>query len=378
MDRHDRDQLRKVLLVEDDAAVRQTLAVGLRRLVPEAVVEAVDSGSAGLSRLQEGGVDVVVADVVIPPPDGFELARQLLETPALQPAYVILITGKLDPDALYEAIDKGADDCLLKPVRPEELAVRVRAGLRRVAALRGLAGRVERSERLYSRQTEFLSTVSHEIRTPLSAIMSAANILLRYGGQRPESVERFAGIIHAEGQRLTRLINNLLDLARIEADEVEWHFAEAGLVDLAGKVRESLLPLARERSVTLRVESRAERTARVDSDRITQVMLNLVSNAIKHSPEGGSVWLRIGEDDGGRVRVEVEDEGPGIPAGMETRIFERFQQLTGEDRRGGTGLGLAISREIVERHGGTIAAAAGRERGALFYFALPVGSGGGV
>jgi len=364
------------LIVEDDVSVRRALSEGLRVLVPEVVVEAVGSGSEALARLDQGEFDILVADVVIPPPDGLELAHRLRSSAEAEPTYVILITGELKPDELYEAIDQGADDCLLKPVRLEELAVRVRAGLRRLAALRSLAGRVERSERLYSRQTEFLSTVSHEIRTPLSAIMSAANILVRYGSERPESVERFAKVIHEEGQRLTRLINDLLDLARIEADEIEWNFVESEIGDLADKVKASLSPLARERDVTLSVDSLQGLVATVDEDRVTQVMLNLVSNAIKHSPDGASVWLRAGRGDGGTIRVEVEDEGPGIPEGMESRIFERFQQLTGEDRQSGTGLGLAISREIVDRHGGTITVVAGRGRGALFVVELPEGGRG--
>lgn len=357
--------------------MRRALSEGLRVLVPEVVVEAVGSGAEALERLDQGAFDVLVSDVVVPPPDGLELARHLRSEIEGDPTYVILITGELKPDELYDAIDQGADDCLLKPVRLEELAVRVRAGLRRLAALRSLAGRVERSERLYSRQTEFLSTVSHEIRTPLSAIMSAANILVRYGNQRPESVERFAKVIHQEGQRLTRLINNLLDLARIEADEIEWNFVESEIGGLAEKVKDSLSPLARERDVNLNVDSLQGLVATVDEDRVTQVMLNLVSNAIKHSPAGAAVWLRAGRGDDGTVRVEVEDEGPGIPEGMESRVFERFQQLAGEDRQSGTGLGLAISREIVDRHGGTISAVAGRERGALFVVELPAGAPGG-
>jgi signal transduction histidine kinase len=126
--------------------------------------------------------------------------------------------------------------------------------------------------------------------------------------------------------------------------------------------------------VTIAVDAADAMTAVVmDGDRVVQVLVNLVSNAIKHTPDGSTVTLRALPRQGGGVRIEVEDEGPGVPAGMEERIFERFQQLDLDDERRGTGLGLAISREIVERHGGAIVAVPGRRAGALFVVELPDG-----
>ena len=183
--------------------------------------------------------------------------------------------------------------------------------------------------------------VSHEIRTPLSAILSAANVLLRYGNKRPESVERFAKVIHQEGRRLTRLINNLLDLAKIEAGQVEWSFAPDGRGRAgargAGVVR-------RRSSASATSVSRCEPwhepvVVELDRDKITQVLVNLVSNSIKHSPDGGTVRLRYRPWRDGGVRLEVEDEGAGIPAGTEEQIFERFEQLGNRRGAGGDGAG---------------------------------------
>jgi signal transduction histidine kinase len=112
----------------------------------------------------------------------------------------------------------------------------------------------------------------------------------------------------------------------------------------------------------------------LDRDKMTQVLVNLLSNSIKHSPDGGAVQLRYEPGRDGGVRIEVEDEGAGIPAGMEEQIFERFQQLETGEERGGTGLGLTIARQIVEHHGGSIWAERGRERGALFVVELPGGA----
>ncbi len=276
------------------------------------------------------------------------------------------------PEELFGAINECADDCLLKPLRREELVVRVRAGLRRGGDLRRLHSRTRELEQLYARQSDFLSVVSHEIRTPLSAILSSANILLRYGAKRPDSIERFSRVIYQEGQRLTRLINNLLDLAKIEAGLVEWRFGPVSVGGLLEQVRESFAALAGERKVRLEVAvGEPPDDLEADHDKLTQVLLNLVSNAVKHSTDGGTVYVRAREHAGGGARIEVEDEGSGIPAGMEERIFERFAQLDSGDERVGTGLGLTIARQIVEHHGGRIWAEPNRASGALFVVELP-------
>jgi signal transduction histidine kinase len=287
---------------------------------------------------------------------------------------VFLVAAVADcPTAdLAALLDAGADDLLLKPVREEELLARVTVALGRRRSLGALAERAARLEELYGRQTEFLSVVSHEIRTPLSAIVSAANILVRYGAQRPESVDRFGRVIQDEGRRLTRLINNLLDLTKIEADQMDWRSEEIGVDELVEGVRESFAALGGERRVEIVVEATSPAATLVgDRDKLTQVLSNLVSNAVKYGPEGSRVTVRHRALPGGGVRIEVEDQGPGIPAGAEDRIFQRFQQLDVDDSKRGTGLGLTISRHIIERHGGVIWAEPNHAGGALLVVELP-------
>ena len=365
-------QRQAILVVEDDPALCSAIVSALADQFPEAEIRSATDGNAAWEVLRRGDVDVLLTDVVIPGPDGLQLLRRVREDRALADIYVMLMTGMASPEELFAALDRGADDCLLKPCRWGELIARVRAGLRRARATRRHVVRAAELQQLYERHTEFLSTVSHEIRTPLSAILSAANVLLRYGGKRPESVERFARMIHQEGRRLTRLINNLLDLAKIEAGQIQWHFAPTALADLIKEVQESFSALAAERHVALEVLPwREPMVVTLDRDKMTQVLGNLLSNAIKHSPEGAAVRLRYRPGADGSARLEVEDQGAGIPSGREEEIFERFQQLEVGEERGGTGLGLTISRQLVEHHGGRIWAEPGRERGALFVVELP-------
>ena len=366
-----------ILVVEDDPALLSSIVTALSDQFPAAGIQSVADGEAAWKTVLGGGVDLLLTDTAMPGVDGIQLLRRVRDAGRLAGVYVILMTGAAAPEELFGALEHGADDCVFKPVRWQELVARVNAGLRRLADGRRQAAREAELERTYARHAEFLSMVSHEIRTPLSAILSAANVLMRYGSARPESVERFARVIHQEGRRLTRLINNQLDLAKIESGQVEWFFAPAEVEELVRDVQESFSALVGERSLTLEIERwREPVVVTLDRDKITQVLVNLVSNSIKHSPEGAAIRLRYRPRQGGGVRLEVEDGGVGIPAGREEEIFERFQQLGVGDQRRGSGLGLTISRQIVENHGGRIWAESGRASGALFVVDLPDAGGG--
>jgi signal transduction histidine kinase len=363
-----------IVVADGETGARTGLAGALREVLAGATIVEMADGRRAWELLATGTVDVLLADAAMPGCDGVELARRARGSLECAATYIILLSGGPPSAQLLESVDHLVDECLVKPLKVENVAARVRTGLRHAAALRRVEARVGELEELYSRQGEYLSWVSHEIRTPLSAILSSANILLRYGDKRPEAVERFAKVILGEGRRLTRMINNLLDLAKIEAGKVEWHFAPTQVNGVVEQVRESFSALAGERNLQLDVAF-CDGTADIvaDRDKLTQVLVNLVANAIKHSPEGGMVFLRCGCLSAGGIRFEVEDQGPGIPAGQEERVFDRFRRLENGEEKGGTGLGLTISRQIVEHHGGRIWAEPGRSFGALFVVELPNG-----
>jgi signal transduction histidine kinase len=361
-----------VLVAEDEPELRSVIVSALAGGLEGTDVIAAENGVQAWNLIKQRSVDLLLTDVVMPEMDGLTLLNKVRADAALSPIYVVLMTGLAKPEEIFAAMDNGADDCVLKPCRWEELVVRVRTGLRRVGVTRREVARAEELERLYARQTEYMSLVSHEIRTPMSAILSAANVLLRYGRQKPETVERFASVIHHEGRRLTRLINNVLDLAKIEAGHSEWSFSPTELHALVEQVRETFLALVGERHLALEVDSSPEPlSVTMDRDKITQVLGNLLLNSIKHSPDGATIWLRWRPSEHGGVRLEIEDEGAGIPPGREETIFERFLQLGTSEARSGSGLGLTISRQIVAMHGGRIWAAPGRSVGALFVVELP-------
>ena len=361
-----------ILVAESESSMRAAIESALRERFPGVEIRTAADGERAWAAVQERGIDLLLAEARISIIDGIQLLRQVRDSQHVAGTYVILMVAAAGTDELCAAMEHGADDCVLLPVRWNELIARVHAGLRRLHTVRRQAQRQAELESLYTRYTEFLSMVSHEIRTPLSAILSAANVLMRYGSSRPESVERFAKVIHQEGRRLTRLINNHLDMAKIESGQVEWVYAPTPVGELVRDVEESFSALVGERNLELEVDGCPEPVVvTLDRDKIIQVLVNLLSNSIKHSPDGAAVRLRYRLLPGGGVRLEVEDEGAGIPAGREEKIFGRFQQLDLDDQRRGSGLGLTISRQIVEHHGGRIWAESGRESGALFVVELP-------
>jgi signal transduction histidine kinase len=216
--------------------------------------------------------------------------------------------------------------------------------------------------------------MAHELRTPLTAIRAFAEILHDNPDLSLEQRSEFLGIIARENERLTRLIQGLLDLAKLEAEGM---FEGAATVDLGAVVREaaeSMRQLAASRGARLELllPHSLPRLAG-DGDRLTQVVINLLSNGLRHAAAGSGL-VRVGlEHDGSAFRLTVADNGPGVPDGFREAIFERFRQLPrgSADRRQGAGLGLAISRKIIEQHGGRIWAEAGPLGGACFVIELP-------
>ncbi len=236
-------------------------------------------------------------------------------------------------------------------------------------------------------KSDFLANVSHELRTPLVSIFGFARIIQRRLEERifpllpaedgklehvREQIDRNLEIILAEGQRLMTMINNLLDLEKIEAGKMEWHFRPVSLAQILESAAASTSPLFDGKPISL-VKDVQPDLPMVDGDfdRLLQVIINLVSNAVKFTTQG-EVRLRCQAVDG-EVVVEVIDTGPGIPPEDQGRVFEKFNQigdpLTSKPK--GTGLGLAISKEIVERHNGRIWLSSEVGKGSTFAFALP-------
>ena len=262
------------------------------------------------------------------------------------------------------AVAAGDYDQRLQPGGPEEV--------------RGLAltfnEMVERVQAGRKAQRDFVANVSHELKTPLTSIQGFAQAILDGTAQDQDSRQRAAQVVYDEAQRLHRLVEDLLELARLDARQIEFSRERVDVLALLSAVVERLSVKAAEAGVNV-INKVGQLPALIgDGDRLAQVFTNIIDNAIKHTPEGGrvSMW---GEYVEGWISIHIEDSGTGIPEDELSRIFERFYQLDkarpgGMDR--GVGLGLAITREIVHGHQGRLVAQSEVGRGSRFTVQLPV------
>lgn len=223
-------------------------------------------------------------------------------------------------------------------------------------------------------QRDFLANVSHELKTPLTSIQGFAQAMLDGAVADDDSRNRAAQVIYDESDRLRRLVEDLLDLARLDAGQIEFVRQPVNVEALLKSVVDKLVLPAGEKNVEL-VDRVSDLPTMVgDGDRLAQVFMNLVDNAIKHTPEGGKVVVR-GDTASGWISIHVDDSGAGIPSEDLSRIFERFYQVDKARSGGkgrGVGLGLAISRQIVEAHGGRIVAQSSVGKGSRFTVQLPI------
>jgi signal transduction histidine kinase len=226
-------------------------------------------------------------------------------------------------------------------------------------------------------KSQFLANMSHELRTPLNAILGYSELILdNIYGEPPEKMRGVLERVQSNGRHLLGLINSVLDLSKIEAGQVTLSINDYSLKQVVQSVVAAVESLATAKRLALKVELPAALpTGRGDEQRITQVLLNLVGNAIKFT-EAGEVAIAASAENGA-FTVAVRDTGPGIAAADQARIFEEFQQADNSATRGkgGTGLGLAISKRIVEMHGGRIRIDSEPGRGSTFIITLPIDAG---
>ncbi|AHL77462.1 histidine kinase [Stutzerimonas stutzeri] len=231
--------------------------------------------------------------------------------------------------------------------------------------------------RMEQMKTEFISTVSHELRTPLTAIRGALGMLVGgVAGEVGDDARSLLDIAHKNSERLVRLINDILDIEKLEAGRLPFHLSHCDVQVLIEQALVDIRPYADDYAVSLMLIPPAvpiQAKVNLDPDRFAQVMANLLSNAIKHSPSGGMVNIDLRNNDGS-LEIGIQDQGQGIPEAFRSRIFERFAQADSSDarRRGGTGLGLAITRSLVQQMHGQIGFDSQEGQGTRFWLQLPM------
>ena len=244
-----------------------------------------------------------------------------------------------------------------------------REGVALEKAMADLANMYQRTRELDQLKTDFFANVSHELRTPLTLILAPVDNLMRRTDVSPEALEQLH-MVRRNAAHLLQHVNDLLDVQKLDAGKLAPKYTEIDMAQLVRGTSAQFDSLLRERNITLTMVLPEQLLAQVDEEKMHRVCLNLLSNALKFTPDGGTIRVRVwGQKDG--LHIEVRDTGVGMPADQVPYIFDKFYQVGQHARTAGAGLGLAIAREIVEEHGGTISCDSQQNRGTTFRIALP-------
>lgn len=260
-------------------------------------------------------------------------------------------------------------EIMLSPLESDE-GILVTAAIRNISERKIMEKERERLELL---KDEFVSTVSHELRTPLTSISGSLGLLVgTAAAELPERTRHLLTLAQSNSQRLVKLVNDILDIEKLESGQPLFKFRVVDIRPLVEQIVDANLGFADTYAVRLRADFQAEGELWADPDRLSQVLTNLISNAIKFSPPDGEVIVGV-ERSGDGFRLSVRDHGEGIPAEFKSRIFQRFVQADGTSTKktGGTGLGLSIAKEIVGRLGGELGFADAPGGGTVFHLELP-------
>lgn len=367
-------QSAKILVVDDNAENR---ALAQAVLEDEGYqVRSVSSGTEALREVDREEPDCILLDVRMPELSGLEVCRRLRSRGCDVP--VIFLTAQRDIDTFDAAQQVGGDDFLTKPVRPGELLVRVQSGLR----LRQMGRELREQYDLVRQQRDALmrlqlqrerlsSFLVHDLKNPVSSLDLRAQQALR-DPQLSEKTRRALLSIRDEARTLSHWIINLLDISRSDAGTLTVRRQAVEVRPLVEQVLSELELRAHHAEVRLGAQVAAV-VIRADFDLLRRVLTNLVENAIRHAPQGTEVRVQA-QLDGSHWRLEVSDEGPGIPGELREKIFEPFVQVESEERtvtRAGRGLGLTFCRVAVEAHGGEISVR-DRKPGSVFVVRLPL------
>ena len=356
-----------ILVIDDEKAMRDSCCQVLTKEGYQA--ETAVDGDTGLQKIRELKPDLVLVDLKMPGMSGMELLEKVAD---IDPNIVcVVITGYATIESAVEAMKRDAYDFLPKPFTPDQLRIIIERGLeRRRFTIESI--RLQQEKEIM--RENFITLVSHQLRSPLTSVKQYFGVILggfegEVNGKQKEMIERAGKYI----DDLLQLINDWLDMSRIEAGDITERFKPVALAQVLSEILELLKPSAEAKKVTLNLNSpNSLPTVNGDRGSLKQAFTNLISNGINYNHEGGMVIVTVVEDIDDLV-VEISDTGIGISKDNLHFIFEEFFRVKSKETRGvrGSGLGLPITKRIIEAHDGSIKVSSEPDKGSTFCILLP-------
>jgi two-component system sensor histidine kinase/response regulator len=362
------------VLVADDEENNRTLLRELLQAHGHEVTEAVD-GEQALQEVASSSPDVVILDVMMPKLDGFAVCRRLKEDPRTATVPILLITALAERQDRLTGIGAGANDFLTKPIDTRDVLLRVRNAIYGKRLYDQLAENYSRLRELETLREDLTHMIVHDMRTPLTSIIMGLQTVSMIGDLHEVQQRCLARAIRG-GQTLLGMINDLLDISKMEAGSLELDCQNLTAADLVEHALQQIVSLAQEKGLSLVRDIAVDLPSfSGDEDKLRRTLINLLGNAVKFTPPGGtittSVRFQAGEE---AIVFAVRDTGEGLPEEAFQRIFEKFGQVETRQagRRMSTGLGLAFCKMAVEAHRGRIWVESELGKGSTFSFTIPL------
>ena len=378
-----------ILVVENEVGMRATLCAILEDAGYK--VSGLDKGAEALEMIRNQPFNVVITDIRLPDVDGMEILELAKE---IDPdVAVIVMTGYGSLETAVEAVNEGAYAYFVKPANVDEIKTTIINALRQQRLSREnkrLVDDLQRSNKLLfeankqlkkttDAKSAFLASMSHELRTPLNTIIGFSELMIdEVPGEINEEQRQCLNDVLSSSKHLLSLINEVLDLSKIESGKVELRLSNIILTKVIESLKSTLMPIlaSRKQSLDIKIEEGLP-PVYTDKAKLRQVLLNLLTNAIKFTSDGGKLKIEAIRD-GDWCQVSVIDNGTGIKKEDQERIFEPFTQIDAlpEEKREGTGLGLALTKQLVEMCGGKIWVESEYGKGSQFTFTVPLATSG--
>ncbi len=356
----------RVLVVDDELGFRELMALELSAKGYEVVTAA--NGDEAVEKAQAQRFDLMISDMTMPRRGGLDTLSAVKALDAS--TEVIMVTGYATLENAVESMRRGAYDFITKPFQMDDLLRLADRALEK----RSLSAKIGELQEINRFKSEFLANMSHELRTPMNAILGYTSLHAEgiYGPVSPKQEEALRRVETA-GKNLLQLINSVLDLSKVSAGRMPVYHEDFLLADVTDEVVSMVDCLAKAKSLSLECRAPKDLRVRTDKTKLKQILINLVTNAIKFTSQGG-VTIEAGASSGGADLVlSVRDTGIGIEAKDLDSLFQEFKQLDSSSTRayGGTGLGLVISKRFAELLGGDVTAASEPGKGTTFTISLP-------